>query len=175
MDKTYKTELRRAFLLEKLPEPLNRASRHLQIFDNYIAETRLRLRSIRNPETKEWTRILEQRFPADADNLAVWKISQIVLSETEYKIFEKFEGREIRKNRYFYGFNDRPFEIDVYLGDLWGLNIANVCFENENDLENFQIPPFAIIEITNSEFFIGKSLVEKTFTDVQDEFEKLNS
>ena len=60
MNKTSRTELRRVFLLENLPKPLTRASRHLQIFDNYIENTRLRLRSVRVPETKDWTWILQQ-------------------------------------------------------------------------------------------------------------------
>lgn len=175
MNKTYKTELRRNFLLEKLPEPLTRANKHLQIFDNYITKTRLRLRSIRNPETKKWTRILQQKFPFGEENQTVWQISEILLNETEHKVFEKFEDREIRKNRYFYEFEDKIIEIDVYLGDLWGLHIANVLFENETDLREFQIPPFALIEITKYEFFNGEILVDKNFADVQDEFEKINS
>ena len=153
MNNTYKTEFRRSFLIENLPEPLTRASRHLQFFDNYIAKTRLRLRSVRNPETKKWTRILQQRFLADKENMSVWKSAEIVLNETEHKIFEKFEGREIRKNRYFYEFDEKLFEIDVYLGDLWGLNIASVSFEDETEMNNLNIPSFALLEITTYEFF----------------------
>ena len=35
MDKTYRNEFRRRYLIEALPDPLTRASRHLQLFDNY--------------------------------------------------------------------------------------------------------------------------------------------
>ena len=174
MDKTDKMELRRIFLLENLPEPLTRASFHIQLFDNYIEKTRLRLRFERNPQTKNQTWILQQRFPVNENNLSVWNISQIYLNENEYKVFEKFEGREIRKNRYFYEYEGRQFQIDVYLGQLWGLNIANVYFETETEMKDFQIPPFAVFEITNCKFFTGGILVNKNFTDVQDEFEKIN-
>jgi len=182
MSKTLDTELSRVFLIEDLPAPLTRASRHLQIFDNYIENTRLRLRSVRVPETKEWTWILQQREPLALD-LSQWRISEIRLNEAEHAAFEVFEGREvrknervetneIRKNRYFYDYRNRQIEIDVFLGELWGLNLAKVYFENLEDLRRYELPPFAVLEVTNNEFFVGKNLLGKTFSDVRAEFEK---
>ncbi len=181
MDNVYQTEMRRVFLIEDLPAPLTRASRHLQIFDNYIDNTRLRLRSIRVPETKEWTWILEQRAPLE--DLSQWKISRIFLSETEHAAFEIFEGREvrknervqtneIRKNRYFHDSDGKRIEIDVFLGELWGLNLAKVYFESLEELREYKLPPIAIAEVTNREFYIGKNLIGKTFADVRKEFEE---
>jgi CYTH domain-containing protein len=66
-------------------------------------------------------------------------------------------------------------EIDVYLGKLWGLNLAKAVFETIEDLENFEIPSFAVMEVTNVEFFYGENLVEKSFADVQTEFARLSS
>lgn len=165
MDKTYRTELRRLFLVEHLPEPMTRADRHLQIFDNYIENTRIRLRTLRVPETKEWTWILQQKFATGAD-LAQWKIAEIYLNEAEYHAFESFEGREIRKNRYFWESDGKRIEIDVFLGSLWGLNLARVCFETAEEMNEFQFP-FAVLEVTNDNFFNGENLVEKNFAEVQ--------
>ena len=184
MDKVYQTELRRVFLIKDLPAPLTRASRHLQIFDNYIENTRLRLRSIRRPETKEWMWILEQRQPLE--DLSQWKISRIYLSETEHRAFEIFEGREvrknervqtneIRKNRYFYEAGDKEIEIDVFLGELWGLNLAKVYFESLEELRKFKPPPFSILEVTENEFFFETNLIGRTFADVQAEFARENT
>lgn len=173
MNKTYQTELRRIFLLEDLPEPLTRASEHLQIFDNYIENTRIRLRSVRVPQTKNWTWILQQRFPPEEKDLTCWKITEIYLNEAEYKVFEPFEDREIRKNRYFYQPDGRRIEIDVFLGDLWGLNLAKVNFEKKSNLKKFEPPPFSVAEVTNNPFFTGENLVTKKFADVQNEFAKM--
>ncbi|MDQ3321719.1 MAG: hypothetical protein M3525_04690 [Acidobacteriota bacterium] len=181
MNKDYKTERRRVFLIPDLPEPLTKASSHLQIFDNYIENTRLRLRSVRSPETKQWTYILEQRFPADAD-LTVWNVSEIYLDESEHQVFEQFEGREIKKNerietnevrfnRYFYDYNGTRFSIDIYLGALWGLNLAKIFFETEEELQKFEEPDFSIIETTNNLFFTGANLVGKILADVRSEME----
>lgn len=171
MDKTYRNEFRRLFLLEHLPEPLTRSDAHLQIFDNYIFNTRLRLRSVRIPETKEWTWILQQRFAVDEDS-ARWKLAEIYLNEIEYHTFETFEGREIRKNRYFYEADGKPIEIDVFLGNLWGLNLARVCFETIEELRDFKFP-FAVLEVTTNKFFEGENLVEKTFAEVQIEVARI--
>ncbi len=167
MNKTYRTEFRRLFLLEHLPEPLTRADAHLQIFDNYIYETRMRIRSIRVPETKDWTWILQQRFPID-ETAACWKIAEIYLNELEYNTFQTFEGNEIRKNRYFYEADGRQIEIDVFLGKLWGLNIAQVCFEAIEEMNDFQMP-FTVLEVSANKFFYGENLFEKIFADVQTE------
>lgn len=173
MNRTYQTEFRRLFLIQELPEPLTRASQHLQIFDNYIENTRLRLRRVRVPHTKEQSWMLEHRFPANENNRGVWKISEMFLLEDEYQIFEQFEGREIRKNRYFYELDDKQIAIDLYLGGLWGLVTAKAEFENEDEMLHFEAPSFAIHEITNDSFFAGENLVGKTFADIQAEFEKL--
>jgi len=173
MDKTNRTEMHRAFLIEGLPEPLTRASAHIQIFDNYVQDTRLRIRSVRDPETAGWTRILQQRFPANEDDLSALKFAEIYLNDAEHAHFEIFEGTEIRKNRYFHEFDGRNFAFDVYLGKLWGLNIARVEFETADDLDRFEPPPFAVVEITNDPFFLGEILVTKSFEDVRAEVSKL--
>jgi CYTH domain-containing protein len=94
------------------------------------------------------------------------------LSEAEHNIFEQFEGKEIRKNRYFHEFDSKQMEFDVFLGKLWGLNMAKVIFDDVKEMQNFEIPPFIIKEITNNQFFTGENLVGKGFADVQAEFEK---
>lgn len=166
MNKTALTQVRRIFLIEKLPEPLEPKSAHLQIFDNYIDGTRLRLRLVRDPHSKNWTRILQQNINDDA-HPGVSNIAEIHLNETEYSNFEQFEGSEIRKNRYFHDFDNASFAFDVYLGALWGLHTAIVEFENAREMEEFEPPTFAVFEVTGDPFFFGKSLVAKKFDDVQ--------
>lgn len=166
----YKTELRRVLLLPDLPESLTRASYHWQLFDNYIKNTRLRLRYIRIPQTKEWKRSLQQRFPANENDLLIWETSEIHLNNDEFAAFERFGGREIRKNRYFFEADERNYEIDVYIGNLWGLSLAKTYFDSESELRNFEKPEFAIADVTGDEFFLDKNLVEKKFADIQQEW-----
>lgn len=175
MDKTNRTDLHRLYLFENLPEPLTRASSHLQIFDNYVRDTRIRLRSVRIPETKEWTWIMQQRFPENIGDLMCWRIAEIYLNEAEHHTFELFEGREIRKNRYFHEYDDRQFSFDIFLGPLWGLSIMRVEFETVEEMRNFEPPPFAAIEVSNIPLFLGENLVEMDFEIVREEFARINS
>jgi len=163
----YKTELRRVLLLPDLPYPLTRASFHWQFFDNYIKNTRIRLRYIRIPQTKEWKRSLQQRFPANENDLLIWQTSEIFLNDDEYAVFERFEGSEIRKNRYFFEADQRNYEIDVYIGDLWGLCLAKTYFQSEEELRSFEKPEFAVADVATDEFFTDENLVGKKFSDIQ--------
>lgn len=167
---------RRLFLLNDLPAPLIRASRHLQFHDNYIAGTRLRLRHARFPQTKEVTCLLEQREPLQSGDFSEWRSNIILLNEAEYHAFHPFEGREIRKNRYLFDEQGREFLIDVYIGPLWGLMIARAEFETQDDqdeMTNLVRPEFAVCEVTQNPFFTDEHLVGKNFADVQAEFARI--
>ncbi len=182
MDKIYQTEFRRVFLLPNLPAPLTRASEHLQIFDNYIENTRLRLRSVRAPKTREWFWILEQRKQMRPDDLSGWLVSEIHLNESEHQLFEHFEGREVRKNervdtnelrfnRYPFEANGKSMKIDFYLNPLWGLCLAKVLFQTEEEMKAFITPDFFLTEVTQNENFLDRNLVGKTFAEVREETE----
>jgi CYTH domain-containing protein len=172
MNKTALPEYYRLYLIERLPDPLTPKSAHLQVFDNYIEGTRLRLRLIREPGTNSWTRILQQHISTDA-NPGNSKLAEIYLNDNEYSIFEQFEGREVRKNRYFHEFDRVNFAFDVFLGDLWGLNTARVDFREHGEMEKFEPPPFAIFDVTSDPFFLGRNLVGKRFEDIRTEVGKI--
>jgi len=173
MNKTAQTELHRLFLIERLPEPLTPASSHLQLFDGYIENTRMRVRQIRDPYLKTWTRMLQQRFPATENEYAVTKLAEIYLNDNEYGVLEPLIGREIRKNRYFHEFDRVSMIFDVFLGPLWGLSTARVDFERRDQMDDFIPPPFAIFEVTEDPFFTGENLVGKSFGDVQSEVSRI--
>lgn len=165
-----KTVLHRLFLIRDLPGPLTAASSHLQIFDNYIEGTRLRLRKIRHPYENKWTHILQQRhFAADGDET---RSAEMYLDDREASLLDAYMGREIRKNRYFHEFDLTSFAFDVYLGPLKGLATAKAEFENRESFELFSRPEFAVSEITNDPFFRGENLVGKDFGGVQREISK---
>jgi CYTH domain-containing protein len=175
MNKTANIAYRRLYLVERLPEPLEPKSAHLQIFDNYIAGTRLRLRLIRDPASKNWTRVMQQYIFVDKSGFDICKVAEISLNEAEHAVFETFEGNEIRKNRYFHEFDGVSFAFDVYLGDLWGLNTARVEFTSAEEMNNFEAPPFTVFDVTNDPFFIGKNLVGKRFEDVRERVRQIGS
>ena len=171
--KTAETVLSRLYLIEGLPEPLTTASSHLQLFDGYIPNTRIRILCVRDPYSKAWTRTLQQVFLSEEAGHPAVKSSEFHLNEAEYEAFTGLEGLEIRKNRYFQEFDRSKILFDIYLGKLQGLSTASFEFASMEDFDAFAPPPFAKIEVTGNAFFLGTNLVEKTFADVQDEIREL--
>ncbi len=162
-------ERERRFLLRDLPEPLSRASEHVQIWDNYITGTRLRLRRIRVPLTKERIWKLTQKYAPAPPDFSRTVITNIYLSPAEYEVLSVFEGNEIRKNRYPFEHEGRAYSVDIFLGALWGLVLAETSFETDEEMRAFTMPSFAVMDVTEDEMFTGARLVELTIEDLRAE------
>src|ERR1043166_9665805 len=167
-------ERERRYLLADLPEGLTRADDHLQITDNYITGTRLRIRKVRDPRTNKWVVKFTQKFAPNPNDLSRTIITNLYLNATEAETLSVFAANEIRKNRYYYDFEGRRFSIDMFIGDLFGLFLAEVELETDADLDNFPLPPFALAEVTNNELFTGGRLCELTFAEVRNEIASSN-
>ena len=163
-----RVERERRFLLKDLPEGLTRADPHLQITDNYITGTRLRLRKVRDPRTNKWIVKFTQKFAPNPDDLSRTIITNTYLNPLEADTLSVFGTNEIRKNRYYFDFEGRRFSIDMFLGDLFGLVLAEVGFETDKELDNFSKPPFALADVTNEQLFTGGKLCELTFSEVRE-------
>jgi CYTH domain-containing protein len=165
-------ERERRYLLQDLPAGLSRADHHLQITDNYLTDTRLRLRKIRDPRTNKWTVEFGQKFAPNPTDLSRTLMTNLYLSALEAEALSVFSANEIRKNRYFFEWEQRKFSIDMFLGDLFGLVLAETDFETDEDLEGFVKPSFALAEVTNHELFTGGRLCLLTFEDIREEVRK---
>ena len=110
-----------------------------------------------------------QKFAPDTDDLSRTTITNTYLNPIEADTLAIFEANEIRKNRYHFEFEGRQFSVDMFLGDLFGLVLAEVSFDNDDELENFSPPPFALAEVTNNELFSGGRLSQLSFADLKDE------
>lgn len=167
-----RVERERRYLLQDLPEGMTRADPHVQITDNYITGTRLRIRKVRDPKTNKWTVKFTQKFAPIPTDCSRTLITNIYLNALEAETLSVFEANEIRKNRYRYQWNGRDFSIDMFLGDLFGLVLAEVSFETDAELDSFPTPPFAVADVTNNEVFTGGSLCHLTFEDIRNEVMK---
>jgi len=163
-------ERERRYLLRDLPEGLTRADPHLQITDNYMTASRLRLRKVREPRTNKWTVKFTQKFAPNPEDLSRTIITNTYLNALEADVLSTiFNSNEIRKNRYPFEFEGRKFSVDMFLGDLFGLVLAEVSFETDEELDQFPKPPFALADVTNEELFTGGRLCELTFSEVRTE------
>ena len=167
-----RVELERRYLLNDLPEGLNRADYHLQITDSYLTGTRLRIRKVRDPKTNKWVVKFTQKFAPDPSDLARTIITNIYLNALEAETLSIFAANEIRKNRYYLDFAGRRFSVDMFLGDLLGLVLAETGFATDEEMRAFETPSFALADITNNEIFTGGKLCELTFADIRAEVQR---
>src|SRR5215216_1705371 len=168
-----RVERERRYLLRDLPEGMTRADPHLQITDNYMTGSRLRLRKVREPRTNKWTVKFTQKFAPNPEDLSRTIITNTYLNALEAETLSVFNSNEIRKNRYYFEFERRKFAVDMFLGDLFGLVLAEVSFDTDEELDNFRKPSFALADVTNEPLFSGGRLCELTFSDVRAEIGRL--
>jgi CYTH domain-containing protein len=162
-------ERERRYLLPDLPEGMTRADHHLQITDNYITGTRLRIRKVRDPRTNKWVVKFTQKFAPNPNDLSRTVITNLYLNATEAETLSVFAANEIRKNRYYFDFEGRRFSVDMFIGDLFGLVLAETGFDTDEELDRFATPSFAIADVTNNEIFSGGKLSELRYEDVRKE------
>jgi CYTH domain-containing protein len=60
----------------------------------------------------------------------------------------------------------------MFIGDLFGLFLAEISFETDAEMDSFPAPPFALAEVTSNELFTGGRLCQLTFAEVRDEIAK---
>ena len=162
-----RVERERRYLLGELPPGLKLADPHTQITDNYVTGTRLRLRKVRDPRANEWTLKLTQKHAPEPPDFSRTLITNIYLSPYEYEVLSVFEGNELRKNRYPYEHEGRRYSVDVFLGALRGLLLAETEFDSDEELRDFAPPPFAAREVTRDELFTGARLVGLTAAELR--------
>ena len=170
-----RVERERRYLLSELPPGLKLSDPHTQITDNYVTGTRLRLRKVRAPETNEWTLKLTQKQAPAPPDFSRTLITNMYLSPYEYEVLSVFEGNELRKNRYPYEHEGRVYAVDVFLGPLRGIILAETDFETDAELDAFHTPSFAHLDVTRDELFTGARLVELTAEEVRRELDSRTS
>lgn len=160
---------KRVFLLDALPAPLTRADEHWQIFDDYTAWPEFRLRQIRVPQSREWFVAREEIIISEVETGIKEEITRAILPAGDAGADGPHPEKEIRKNRYFL----EDVVIDVFLGSLWGLILAEISFADEPAMSRFSPPPFATIEVSSQKFFRGENLAAANFEEVKKEFGKI--
>ena len=159
----------RRLLLRELPPGVQLTQEHAQITDNYITGTRLRLRKSRWVTTNEWTLKLTQKHAPAPPDFTRTLTTSIYLNEYEYETLSVFEANELRKNRYYFEHEGRKYSVDVFLGPLRGLILAETDFDTDEEMDAFAPPPFAARDVTRDEMFTGARLVELTAEEVRAE------
>ncbi|MGM5483748.1 MAG: hypothetical protein ACQER9_02415 [Nanobdellota archaeon] len=163
-------ELEKTYLAKKLPENL-KSCNFKEIIDVYIPKSsdhpKLRLR--KNGNKFELTK----KKPVNDVDASHQEEQTIILTETEFNVLNKqLEGKRVRKIRYFYDYKDRIAEFDVFQDDLAGLVVVDFEFTTLEEKDNFQMPDFCLVDITQEVFIAGGMICGKSYEDIADKLEK---
>ena len=158
-------ELELTYLIKNIPEGLLECPAKKMV-DRYIpaesAHPTLRLR--KSGGKMELTKKEPLR-----DGDASHQIEKTIpLTQEEYAALEKVPAKVVAKTRYFYPFNGRTIEIDVFKEELSGLVLVDVEFESLEEKEKFSMPEFCLVEVTQEKFLAGGMLAGKKIEDIQD-------
>lgn len=164
-------ELEKTYLAKYLPEGLNDCS-FKEILDIYIPGSvehpNLRIR--KNGNNYEMTK----KEPVNDGDASEQVESTIILTPAEFADLEKLDGKRVRKLRYYYDYNGRTAEIDVFQDGLEGLVEVDFEFDNPEDKNNFEMPEFCLVDVTQELFTAGGILCGKSYDDIQENLDRFN-
>ena len=158
-------ELERTFLAKYLPEGLENCKRK-EILDIYIpTEARhptLRIR--KNGKRYEITK----KEPLKDDPSGMKEETTTLTQEEFDELNRSLVGKRVRKLRYYYPYNDRVAEVDVFQDLLKGLIVVDFEFPTVEEKNVFKIPEFCLIDITQEEFIAGGMVCGKSYSDIEE-------
>jgi CYTH domain-containing protein len=163
--KTHKyawVERERRFWLAALPPGLSLGDEHTLIEDRYIEGARLRLRKMTPSMGGETALKFGQKYVEDGQEPHQTVMTNLYLDQTEYDLLGRLPAKVLTKKRYGYPYQERKLSIDVFMGNLEGLILAEIEFLEDSDAANFPAPSFALRDVTDEHFFTGGELVKLT-------------
>jgi len=158
-------ELEKTYLLKYLPADLANFpfKEYIDIYLPTIAEHPcLRIRQ----KGQEYE--ITKKYPVQGKDSSKQYEFTISLTKDEFLEFAaNIQGKRARKLRYLYKYNNIPAEIDIYQDKLLGLIIADFEFKTLMEMENFTMPEFCLIEVSQDKTMAGGMIVGKSYQDLK--------
>ncbi|WP_375428359.1 hypothetical protein [uncultured Sphingomonas sp.] len=126
------------------------------IEDRYITGTRMRLRQMTDSTSGERAFKLTKKYEA-ADPLAR-PIVTVYLTNEEYALLAGLPAEPLAKRRYKVADGGLVFGIDVFLGSLATLELAEIEWPDDNGLRTLSSPSWATHDISADPHYQGGAL-----------------
>lgn len=159
------------YLAKKLPKDLKKSPSKILIdiyFPNNVIHPNLRLRQ------KGDKYELTKKSPINKKDASLQTEETIELTKEEFEALAKGDGKRLKKRRYFYEYEGKTAEIDVFEEELKGLVLIDFEFKNREEQNKFEMPDFCLVDITQEEFIAGGMLAGKSIKDIQKDLNKYN-
>ncbi len=152
------SEYERRLLLQEAPPGIDEAN-PARIVDHYIPRTRMRLRRVEWPNQGIVEYKFGLKFPDPSLPNGCAALTNLYLTENEYDYLRLLVGSDrIVKRRYPFLHRGMSYGVDVFEGPHSGLVLAEIGFETADEYERFQMPDFALADVTTDAFFTGGEL-----------------
>ena len=153
-------ERERRFLIDRFPG--DDVVQVRQITDRYIDGTHLRLREQIDDGGPAIYK-LTQKVPARASGAQQGLITNIYLTEDEFRLLAQLPAKMLSKVRH----SLPPFGVDVFEGALQGLRLAEAEFNSDAEAYDLILPDFILHEVTGDDRFTGGQLVCASRTNLE--------
>jgi CYTH domain-containing protein len=150
-------ERERRWLIDPTLRPSLADLPYVLIEDRYLTDTRLRLRRMTDSVSRAQSLKLTKKYEAD-DPLAR-PIVTAYLAKAEYDVIAALAARTLVKRRYAVPTASGIFSIDTFVGDLTGLELAEIEWPDDPGLRALTPPAWAIREVSADVRYQGGSLV----------------
>lgn len=145
-------------ITDKLPD-LSTLPRAL-IEDKYLPNSRIRLRKLAEGDTVTYK--LGKKY--GKTSTIEEPITNIYLSEPEYRLFNTLPGTTLKRMRFYYNHHGRIYSINV--GEQQEPVIVEAEYQTKEEAWRAQPPVFCGQEVTGNTEFEGKTLSERRPKDV---------
>lgn len=164
-------ELEKTYLAKSLPEGLKEC-KSKKIVDIYLpkASEHPKLRIRKNGDKY----VMTKKELLDEDDASAQREQNINLSSEEFDGLKAADGKTISKTRYYYNYNGRVAEIDVFDAPLNGLVVVDFEFETVEEKDNFEKPDFCMVDITQELFIAGGMLAGKSYENIEENLKKFD-
>ena len=157
-NKYARPEYERRLLLRETTAGLDEAN-SARIVYHYIRRTRMRLRRMEWPTQGIVEYKFGLKFPDPSLPSGCVALTNLYLTENEYDYLRLLVGSDrIVKRRYPFLHRGMSYGVDVFEGPHSGLVLAEIGFETADEYERFQMPDFALADVTTDAFFTGGAL-----------------
>jgi CYTH domain-containing protein len=151
-------ERERRWLVDMSTRPTLENTPFVSVKDNYIEDSRLRLRRMIDSATGQQSLKLTKKYET-ADPLAR-PIVTAYLDEAEYALLARLPSRCLAKRRYEIADGNQIFSLDIFEGMMKGLELAEIEQACDADLRTVSPPAWTHREVSDDVRYQGGMLVQ---------------
>lgn len=162
-------EIEKTYLARVLPVQVKTA-RSMKIIDVYVpgnlVKPKIRLRQ--KGDKFEITK----KVQTDPNDASIHMEYTIPITQEEFEGLAN-NGKSVEKTRYSFDYQNTKCEVDVFEGQLKGLILIDFEFNSQVKYDEFVMPDFCLIDVTQEDFIAGKNLAGKSYNDISSDLKRL--